>query len=382
MKIIFSILVYIIAWSCPANSQTVVIMEKVGGVYTVPCAINGLKTKMVFDTGASNVSLSLNFANKLYRSGQLQSKDFKGLGKSLTASGHIIENMSLNIRSLTIAGITLKNVDAIIIKAQNAPLLLGQSAIQRLGKITLTGNKLFIEHREIPDAALEQTRRQVENEINSQNYNRAIELLKNIEVDGKLNATDLLSLIISYIGIGDFDKSLIYGNSWIELYGQSNLKHKNDVYYYLGISYMNLGSYPEADKRFAEAIKITSTGPINLTSPTTSLLLSQYYSQKACNYLKAKEYELSKESFDIATQYRIRGLGYTATDLTEGYVKDSQIGKWLYSISQISAVFIKDEEAAETYILLSAMCDYPEALSACKSIYRLQQMLTILKNKK
>ena len=92
--------------------QTVVTMNRTGEVYTIPCIVNGEKTKMIFDTGASKVTLSLAFAEKLYREGKLQNSDFKGSGASLTASGHIVENVSVNIRCLTIAGLVLHNVDA------------------------------------------------------------------------------------------------------------------------------------------------------------------------------------------------------------------------------------------------------------------------------
>mgnify|MGYP002776377742 CR=1 FL=1 len=56
-KVIFSFFLFFMA----ANifSQTVIIMNKENGVYTVPCKINGLSLKFIFDTGASDVSISL-----------------------------------------------------------------------------------------------------------------------------------------------------------------------------------------------------------------------------------------------------------------------------------------------------------------------------------
>ena len=43
------------------QAQTTIKMEKEGGVYTIPCTLNGIKLKFIFDTGASGVSLSSNF---------------------------------------------------------------------------------------------------------------------------------------------------------------------------------------------------------------------------------------------------------------------------------------------------------------------------------
>ncbi len=48
------------------------------------------------------------------------------------------------IREIEIAGLVLRNVDAVVIHSQSAPLLLGQSAIQKLGKVSISGNTLTI----------------------------------------------------------------------------------------------------------------------------------------------------------------------------------------------------------------------------------------------
>ena len=47
-------------------AQKVIQMENINGVYRIACSVNGAKMKMIFDTGASNVSLSESMANFLY----------------------------------------------------------------------------------------------------------------------------------------------------------------------------------------------------------------------------------------------------------------------------------------------------------------------------
>jgi len=54
-KIITAVLILVGGIS---NSQTTILMNKVNGVYYVPCEVNGIKMDFVFDTGASNVSIS------------------------------------------------------------------------------------------------------------------------------------------------------------------------------------------------------------------------------------------------------------------------------------------------------------------------------------
>ena len=52
--------------------QKVITLTKQNGVYTIPCSINGVKRSLVFDTGASTVTISKTLANFLYNSGKLE----------------------------------------------------------------------------------------------------------------------------------------------------------------------------------------------------------------------------------------------------------------------------------------------------------------------
>ena len=49
-----------------AFAQRIIQMENVNGVYRIACSVNGARMKMIFDTGASAVSLSKTMADFLY----------------------------------------------------------------------------------------------------------------------------------------------------------------------------------------------------------------------------------------------------------------------------------------------------------------------------
>ena len=119
-------------------------MQNRGGVYYLPCKVNGFSNEFIFDTGASNVCLSKTFLDKLLASGAMSPSDKIGSGSSQIADGSYIKHDLYNIRSLTIGTRTIKNVRAIVINEQNAPLLLGQTAIRRLGKIQIDNQYLII----------------------------------------------------------------------------------------------------------------------------------------------------------------------------------------------------------------------------------------------
>lgn len=126
-------------------AQTQVIMTDEGnGVYTIPCKVNGLPLKFIFDTGASDVVISLSEARFMLKNGYLDSNDIVGKSYSQIANGEITENTRIILKEIEIQGLVLKNVTASVIHKLGAPLLLGQSAIQKLGRIQLNGNELII----------------------------------------------------------------------------------------------------------------------------------------------------------------------------------------------------------------------------------------------
>ncbi|RYZ20130.1 MAG: DUF1573 domain-containing protein, partial [Chitinophagaceae bacterium] len=118
-------------------SQITINMERQGGVSVVPCKVNGLKLKFIFDTGASDVSISLTEATFMMKNGYLGRNDILGKANYTDATGSISEGFIINLREIEIAGLKLYNVRASVVTSLNAPLLLGQSAINRLGKIQL-----------------------------------------------------------------------------------------------------------------------------------------------------------------------------------------------------------------------------------------------------
>ena len=95
----------------------------------------------VFDTGAGLISISQDVADDLYRQGQLNEKDFVGKGLFSDANGDITEGTIINLSTVTIGNRELHNVQACVSQGQNAPLLFGQSALQKFGKVSIDYNR-------------------------------------------------------------------------------------------------------------------------------------------------------------------------------------------------------------------------------------------------
>tara|TARA_R100000935_G_scaffold2360_1_gene6635 strand:+ start:144 stop:1922 length:1779 start_codon:yes stop_codon:yes gene_type:complete len=125
-------------------SQTTINLDKTNGVYTVPCKVNGIPMNFIFDTGASNVTISLTEATFLIKQGLLGKNDIKESVKYQIANGDVNEGTNIILREIEVAGLKIKNVEATIVHEQNAPLLLGMSALSQLGKIEIENNTLII----------------------------------------------------------------------------------------------------------------------------------------------------------------------------------------------------------------------------------------------
>ena len=137
--------------SMPEKEETVTeiaVKRNPGGTFEIPCDINGLALQMIFDTGASDVTISSVEANFMFKNGYLSDKDIKGKKYYQIANGQISEGTTITLREVKIGDAVLHNVDASVVKSQKAPLLLGQSAMERFGTITIDNqnNKLIIKH--------------------------------------------------------------------------------------------------------------------------------------------------------------------------------------------------------------------------------------------
>lgn len=125
----------------------IAINRRGGGTFEVPCSVNGLDLKMFFDTGASDVTISSVEANFMLKNGQLSRDDIKGKKYYQIANGDIAEGTTVILREVKIGDAVLHNVNASVVHSQKAPLLLGQSALERFGTITIDNinSKLLIQ---------------------------------------------------------------------------------------------------------------------------------------------------------------------------------------------------------------------------------------------
>ena len=333
--------------------QTVVKVEKSGGVYMIPCVVNGALMKMVFDTGASTVTISMEKAKELLKQGRLKEDDFLGFGQSLTASGDMVDHLEINLRTIRIGETTIKNTRAVIISGQNAPLLLGLSAIQKLGKISIDDNRLIIATSDSPYNGL---RAQISDCISKSNYSQAIKLLHKIRIESSLNEEDICDLILCYSRNKQYEDCLRFCKIWIEDYENNDFKNRRFVYEQICFCLYKLKAYKETITWINRTIEQIQSEDLK----------SHYVAQMGSCYFFLSELDLSFSCYYKSTQMRLKYLGVKEDDILKNKVNDKILGEWYQRISMNYAVLTNNQEKAIFFAILGAKCGNLQAIEFCK----------------
>ncbi len=119
------------------NKLNFLSMEIENGVRYVWIEVNGIRLRFIFDTGASSICISPAEATVLYRQGTLSKEDILDVEYFQDATGGISEGTQINLREVKIGNLILENVRATVVYNVNAPLLLGQTVLERFGKIEI-----------------------------------------------------------------------------------------------------------------------------------------------------------------------------------------------------------------------------------------------------
>lgn len=329
-------------------------MQKEGGVYRIPCEVNGLRLKFIFDTGASNVAISLSEAYLMLDNGYLNKNDIVGTSHSKIADGTIVENTQIILRELKIGGIILKDVEAVVIKELQAPLLLGQSAIQKLGKIQIEGDELIImnikneySQKEI-DEMFDSAKKYYESEM----YVAAAEFLQKLYDLDLLNDYGIFHLAVCYFKSGKYEDALKYNlllenNEDFKSYETIALCYKLLKNYDKSILYLQK-SFPYIDK-------------IDVTS------LHSYYSSMSDNYIALNDCYQYREYSELEIKYLIEKHNTTISQIIRYGFANKEI---MNSFFLIGYNLVKDcnlTDLGKYYLSIAARCGHDASIKYCDS---------------
>lgn len=322
----FLTLLAFIAMTMLCEAQVTVTMEKDGGIYKIPCKVNGVKMKFIFDTGASMVSMSQSMAQFLFDGEYLSPNDIKGTGQSLVADGSIVNHTIVILRDIEIGGLHLNNIEATIIEGMNAPLLLGQSAIQEIGKITIDGDKLIISsNSSISEERINQLFEDAIEYLDAKSYLAAAECLEQLYDLELLSPDGIIELAFAYSQSEQDEKCLRVCKEWLaENELQADNFSKSRIYSFIASSY-NFGyhDYNEAILWYQKELNYTDK------SDYSSIAYIEYFIANC--YYNTERYKMAQTHYSYAFSNKCYDLGIDGHNV-EKKTKDSFLAEIMYYI--------------------------------------------------
>lgn len=356
--------IFLFATIC-VNGQTIIQMEKDGGVYKIPCEINGLRLKLIFDTGASSVCISGAIADMMLENGYLNKSDIQGSGQSVVADGRIVDNTIINIKELKLGDVRLTNIEAVVIHQQSAPLLLGQSAIQRLGRVSIQENKLMIYENENSPITKKRTYtieeidnlfEQASNAMDNEAFELAVEYygilyeLKELSAYGKYLYADCLRITDRFI-----EGLAIYKEASIDLESFTT-STQIWVYYGMMICCREIGEYNSAIQ-YGQLALLKADFAFK-SRPSIISSIAGIYERMGNNYSALKT--ITNEA-----QKYLTFMGIKATDCWDKDYKDPYIAE-LYRIAYLYSKSTSDQDK---YIIISAAWGNGNAIEIANKYY-------------
>ena len=105
---------------------------------SLPVTINGMGVEMIYDTGASSTTISLQEAQYLAKHGKLEENDILGVQNFGTADGKSSQGLVIKLKELVIGNkIRISNTYATVVLNQEAPLLLGGSVFTQFREVSV-----------------------------------------------------------------------------------------------------------------------------------------------------------------------------------------------------------------------------------------------------
>lgn len=340
------------------KAQTVIQMEEYGGVYRIPCKVNGAKMKLIFDTGAEKVCLSLSMANYLYDNDYITDEDIVGSGTSTVADGSIVDHIKIIIKDIEIEGVHLRNVEAVVIDGLNAPLLLGQSALKKLGQYTISGNKLVIgtneihSNQELSEEYIGQLLMEATSALNNDAYYIALEKYKILYDNNLLNALGKKDFADCYYYTDQKEEALeIYQSIQNEIESEFPQK-KVSIYYQIGRCLYYLKSYGEVFP-YMEKVKFYSEQWSKYQADAIWYIAISHYQKGNINK--------AQNIYDDYIKLYLTSKNYNPIDCWSENTHDNFLADLYYSRYLLSTTV--DEK--KKYIMISAKWGNMTAINEC-----------------
>jgi hypothetical protein len=108
-----------------------------------PCAVNRISMKFIVDTLNYDVKISLIDADYLFKNNSLKKEDLRMENLYDLEKLGATPGLKFNLKEITIGGLMLNNIDVIVVKDQEIPLIFGTKILSKLGKVKIENNNFI-----------------------------------------------------------------------------------------------------------------------------------------------------------------------------------------------------------------------------------------------
>lgn len=348
----FLTLITFIYISIISFAQVTIQMEKYNNVYRIPCIVNGAKMKFIFDTGASKVCISQTMAEYLYDNDMLKDEDILSMGQSSVADGRIVDHINIILRDVEIAGLHLKNVKAVVTEGLSAPLLLGQSAIQQLGPITINGDKLIINNAEVSNQfskeEVDSIWKAAKAYYDKNFYAACLDELVKIK-DYLHKDYELLTLSTVYKNNDLYNEAINICEKWLSLFDDTckNNIMRLTAYENLAFLYRSTKNYDKAIIYYQKSLAIENEDFFKISC----------YNGMALTYIELNDYHSAHYNMQKALAICEKTDDKRITDLHKGELY-TRYAFTLYKLNRI--------KESNKYYRMAAKCNYQPAIDYCE----------------
>ena len=340
-------------------------MEQDGGVYRVPCSVNGVKMKFIFDTGASAVSFSKSMAAFMEDNGYLKKSDYLGKTQVHIADGSIVDVDVVNLRDFEIGGLHLKDVVATVKDGQNVPLLMGQSAIEKLGRVSIEKGRLIIHQAStsLSKEQIEELRDEIWEYGDKRQFESVITKTKELMRATPLNDSDYFMYIYALLSCKEYEQLIRVGKDWeSEIFNTGSFSEFSDaIYSDIATAYAAVGSLNDAIIYYQKALSISDD--LQFRAGTLTQIADCYYDLR--NKSQTEYYIKQALSAQYTYLNNSTDNEWTIADVIAGDVKDETLGIIYWEYAVFEEVFNKDYSQRDFYLRLSAKCGHQRAIEFC-----------------
>lgn len=247
-----------------AKAQTVIQMTEIEeGKYMVDATLNGVGVKTYFVPETWFASVSSTTYLFLYENGYIEDADVKGMTTVKMPDGSTNKAGSFVIRNLRMGNVIVKDLPAFVIKKQSVPLLIGNSAFDCFGDLSIDDAKLTINDADvvidnIQDAALAYTdslKVTAQQYLDDKNYKGAADCFEALMEVEELSMFNEYQYIVVLNLLSRNDETIEHSMNWMKENGGKSLTLDYWIYDGLGDSYARKNDHDKAIEYYEIAVQ-------------------------------------------------------------------------------------------------------------------------------